>query len=119
MINNELLERAQHLHSKYQTTGVYKEELETMMGELQCYLDSLPIEGKEPSEEEKAFIDKLFIAQLELIKDNGMMNEGYILKSELLPSCRLHFFCKDRKDSGDEVLCACIETINKDTGIDG
>ena len=120
MINNELLEKAQCLHLKYQTEGVYKEELETMMDELQHYVDNLPTKGEEPSEEEKIFIDRLFIAQLELIRDNGMMNEGYILKPELLPNYRLHFYCKDKENLDDyKTLCTCIESIKKDINING
>lgn len=108
----ELLNRAITIHNKYQTEGVYKEELDSIYKELSNYLDSLPKE--EPSNEEKLFIDGLFKAQINILEDKGMMNEGYILDSRM-PGLRLHYVAldegKEDSDSLGRTLCAKLEPI--------
>ena len=121
-MNKELLEKAIAIHHRYETEGVFQEELSIIKDEVQNYIDSLPMDGDEPSTEEKLFIDQLLDIQIKLVGDAGMMNEGYILRPEI-PGYRLHFYDKDATNSADDsdpfsysnlnikVLCAKLEPI--------
>lgn len=114
MINNELLNEALKMHNKYQTEGAYIKELESTLKTLDDYLNYYPTADVEPSKEEKSFIEKMFNIRFELMKDKGMMNEGYILTKEN-PNFKLHYYYKDCKNDSEDckTLCARLEPIKQ------